>query len=273
MIGQSSAQKRRTLYLTFGFLKRAKKKFTNSNRSVCKVHSKLDGFAGLRHLLGQGDKLPSLGFEHERRDANRQMMPKEVEEVYQPLYQEVCWLQAKWIVFRQLYSESPENVELMNASAPTFFRMYQDISTNDILLCISRLTDPQRTFKNDNLSLEQLVSRVDSQAHPILSTELTQLLSDAVNHCSFARTLRHKLLAHNDLASKLGGVNPLPTANLINIEAAMTAIKRIMNRVEQYFDNSPVMYDELALRDDGNTILNRLREAKKERDNRRSKRF
>ena len=201
------------------------------------------------------------------------MMPKEVDEVYKPLYQEVCWLQAKWIVFRQLYAEGPENVDLMNASAPTFFRMYQDISTNDILLCISRLTDPQRTFKNDNLSLEQLVSRIDPQAHPILRAELTQLLTDAANQCGFARTLRHKLLAHNDLASQLGGtVNPLPTVNLINIEGAMTAIKKIMNHVEQYFDNSPVMYDELALRDDGNTVLNRLREAKKERDNRRSKR-
>jgi len=182
-------------------------------------------------------------------------MPKEVEEVYQPLYQEVCWLQAKWIVFRQLYAEGSESVDLMNASAPTFFRMYEDVATNDILLTITRLTEPRRMFKNDNLSLEQLIHRVDPQAHPVLSGELTQLLTDAVLQCSFAKTLRDKLIAHNDLVAKSGGtVDPLPTVNLIKIEDAMTAIKKIMNRVEQYFDNSPVMYDELALRDDGNDI-------------------
>ncbi len=70
------------------------------------------------------------------------MMPREVAEVYEPLYQELCWLQAKWIVFHQLYAEGPENVELMNASAPTFFRIHKDVSTNDILLNIGRLTEP-----------------------------------------------------------------------------------------------------------------------------------
>lgn len=42
-----------------------------------------------------------------------------------------------------------------------------------------------------------------------------------------------------------------------------------MNLVEQYFDNSPVMYDELTLRDDGNTVLNRLRDAKRYKDMRK----
>ena len=191
------------------------------------------------------------------------MMPAEVAAVYDPLYQDICWLQAKWIVFRQLYAADPKNVELMNASAPTFFRIYEDLSANDILLTISRLTDPRRTFSGDNLSLPQLVSRVDSQAHPALHAELTQLLSEAAEKCAFARTLRNKLLAHNDLASKLQtNVDPLPKVTLVKIEDALRAIKKIMNHVEQYFENSSVLFDELALRDDGNTVLNRLRDAK-----------
>jgi len=201
---------------------------------------------------------------------NTEGMPPEIAEVYEPLYQDVCWLHAKWEIFRQLYAEKEENVELMNVSAPTFFRMYQDVSLDDILLTISRLTDPYRTSKSDNLSMEQLVSRVNATAHPLLRDELKQLLDRAASQCSFARTLRHKRIAHNDLLTKLkASVDPLPIITLKKIEGALTAIRSIMNKVEQYYQNTTVMYDHMALHDNGNTILARLREAKTYREHKR----
>jgi hypothetical protein len=203
---------------------------------------------------------------------NKREMTREVMEVYEPLYQEVCWLHAKWKIFRQLYAAGTENVNLMNASAPTFFRMFQNVSMNDILLTISRLTDPERTFRTDNLSLEQLVRRVDAVAHPGLSAELLQILAVAINECSFARTVRHKRIAHNDLLLKIkANVEPLPRVNVEKIEAAIGAIRRVMNRIEEYFQNIPVTYEAIALMDDGDGVLSRLREARQYRQHRRDR--
>ena len=114
---------------------------------------------------------------------NTQVLPNEIGEVHEELFQDICWLHAKWKVFRQLYSKTPETVELLNKSAPSFFRLSEDMLVDDVLLTISCLTDPKQTFKRENLTLERLASCIDETKYPVLKAEIEQLLPEAKDKC------------------------------------------------------------------------------------------
>ena len=104
-------------------------------------------------------------------------IPTEVDEIYEALYQQVSYLHAKWGIFCQLYGSTKEVVDLLNSSAPSFFRICEDVLVDDILLNISRLTDPKQTFKRDNLSLEHLVHSIDEVQFTKLKDEIEKLLA------------------------------------------------------------------------------------------------
>jgi hypothetical protein len=194
---------------------------------------------------------------------SKKKIPTEIDEIYEALYQQVSYLYAKWGVFCQLYGSTKEVVDLLNNSAPSFFRICEDVLVDDILLNISRLTDPKQTFKRDNLSLERLVHSIDEVQFPKLKDEIEKLLAKAKDKCTFARDLRNKRIAHNDLSTKLQvNPNPLPTVTRKKIEDALESICNVMNAVAGYFEDSTVAYELAILPNDGNTLIARLRDAK-----------
>jgi hypothetical protein len=199
-------------------------------------------------------------------------IPSEIDEIYIALFHQVSHLHAKWGIFCQLYASGIEVVNLLNSSAAGFFRVCQDVLAYDILLTISRLIDPKQTRlgKNsvkDNLSLERLVSSIDGAKFPKLKDEIEQLLTESKNKCGFVKDLRNKLIAHNDLSTKLKSeVNPLPMPTKQNIEDALESIRDVMNAVPSYFENTTVAYQLASMPSDGNTLIARLRHAKMYRE-------
>jgi hypothetical protein len=196
----------------------------------------------------------------------QQKIPSEVYEIYKPLFNHVSHLHAKWGIFCQLYASSSEIIDLLNSSAAGFFRVCQDVLAYDILLTISRLTDPKQTGKRDNLSLERLVESIDGVKFPKLKDEIEQFLVASEAKCSFARELRNKLIAHNDLAENLQSNGALISmATKKNIEDALESIRNVMNVVASYFENSTVAYELASMPSDGNLLIARLRDAKEYR--------
>ena len=66
-------------------------------------------------------------------------------EFYIELDNEVSWLHAKYTIFRQLYATSQGRIDLFSNMAPSFFRILYNVLIDDILLSLSRLTDPPET--------------------------------------------------------------------------------------------------------------------------------
>lgn len=194
---------------------------------------------------------------------DKQRMPQDLTGVYGALYDDLAELHAKWMVFSQLYATDEKRVELLNASAPHFFRLCQRAFINDILLTISRLTDPHQTFGKDNLSMERLVTLVDKVKHPDLKGEVERLLTEAKSKCRFARELRNRRLAHSDLFTRLQGpIGSLPDATKRQVEEALATLRAIMNAVEVYFEDKTVAYDEVLMAGDGDSLIARLLDAK-----------
>src|SRR5579862_352192 len=86
----------------------------------------------------------------------RDKMGPDLGPVFFALFKEVVWLHAKWQEYRALFGHSPERVDLLNRNAAFFFRVVEDSLWEDVLLHISRLTDPIRSGGNENLSVQCL---------------------------------------------------------------------------------------------------------------------
>ena len=192
-----------------------------------------------------------------------QEMPTELTELYDALYQDMSSLHAKWEIFNQLYVTSEETVELLNESAPSFFRICQDMLIDDILLTISRLTDPHQTYNRGNLSMERLVAYVDESKYADLRDEIEQLLIEAKSKCRFARELRNRRIAHTDLSTRLHAeANPLPALTEQQIKEAFSALRAIMNKIKMHFEDTSVLYEQVLMPGDGNSLIARLRDAR-----------
>ena len=193
-------------------------------------------------------------------------IPSEINEIYMPLFSQVAHLHTKWGIFCQLYASGNEIVKLLNWSSGSFFRVYQDVLAYDILLEISRLTDPKQTGKGkiarDNLTLERLSASIDEVKFPKLKDEIGTLIVESKNKCSFARVLRNKLIAHNDLSANLHDRATLvSTATKQNIDDALESICNVMNAVHSYFENGTVNYQFAFVSAEGNQLITRLRQA------------
>ena len=81
--------------------------------------------------------------------------------LYHALESELTWFHAKWLEYRKLYAHSEKRIDFLNESAAFFFRIVQDTLLENILLHITRLTDPPRQGPFENLTLLQLPAAVN----------------------------------------------------------------------------------------------------------------
>jgi len=197
------------------------------------------------------------------------LIPAEIRQAYDSLAWDVCQLHRKWGIFRRLFVSGEDTVGLLNRSAAGFFRTFEDLLADDILLSISRLVDPRQTFGKDNLTLERLVHSIDSTKYSQLRRDIEQRFSNAKDKCAFTKDQRNKRIVHSDLSTKLQ-VKLLPSPTTTNIEEALESIRGVMNVVELYFfppayshdaNIAFVDYSSLTRDVDGTRIIARLREA------------
>ena len=83
-------------------------------------------------------------------------MGPELGPLYNELSDELVWLHAKWKQYRQLFGYSEERADLLNKASGYFFKIIQDALWDNIILHISRLTDPVKSAGKDNLTFLQL---------------------------------------------------------------------------------------------------------------------
>lgn len=160
-------------------------------------------------------------------------------DVYHALGDEVAWLHLKWNDFRELFAES-DLVDILNSAAPAFFHDLQRQSWEDLLMHLCRVTDRAKTFGKENLTIRLLPDLVSSQQ---LKVELESLINVAVDATDFARDWRNRRLAHEEL--RVGrNVTPLASAKFDYIDTALTAIRTVLNRLEQHYLNKTVSYED-----------------------------
>lgn len=187
-------------------------------------------------------------------------IPKDIDEVYKELKTEIIWLHGRWIVYRQLFAESEKRVDLLNECASAFFYIIQDVLLGEVQVSLSKLTDPARSGRFDNLSLEQLQARLAAHGDQALAAQTRSVLDTLHSKCKPFRAWRNKQLAHLDLTTAMkSSPDPLPGISRQMIEEALALVREFMNKIERHYRDSEVGYEGFIMQSAGEALVGMLR--------------
>jgi hypothetical protein len=152
--------------------------------------------------------------------------------VFHELTNEYYWLRLKWQEFLQVFG-SADRVEILNAAAPEYFQMLQDVLSDDILMHLTRLLDPRRVSGKNTLTFRALPGLLAEN-----DAELDRLLQAALEDAAFARDWRNRRLAHRNLEVAIGhAAEPLAPATRHSIDQAISSLYEILNHLSHEWFN------------------------------------
>jgi hypothetical protein len=218
---------------------------------------------------------------------------KSTRELYSNIRSELIGSHYRLLLVKQLFTSQDIN-DLLNKTAIRFFSTLKLDLLNTIVIAISRLTDPAKSFKNfKNSSLQQIIDSLDSSAYSELIGSLTNILGQIRAKSSRIENWRKKWVAHRDF-EVVQSHTPMPATSLTEIDELLSLIGNFINEFERIcqdpkieinsYDNPitaeeldeierlrifpPHPYENMIFQDDGNTIIELIRQANPNRNRR-----
>jgi len=180
-------------------------------------------------------------YEEAKRD-NIEKLGDKLGSLFHELFNEVAWLYTKWGEYVELFGKAPSRINLLNQSAPMFFRIIQDSLWENVLLHIARLTDPPKSSGKNNLSIQCLASLVDEEIKETISKQIT----NAKEKTNFCRDWRNRHIAHRDLKLAMGEqAEPLKPASRTMVRHALESIAKVLNTISEYYMKSTIIFDSI----------------------------
>jgi len=186
-------------------------------------------------------------------------MGQELGEFFYAATNELIWMHWRWNQHRTLFGEKQSRVDLLNKTAPLFFHILHKVLFEDTLLAIARLVGSPESFRKPNLSIQRLPRLLTLNRN--LNKELNGLVQTAVKVSQFAVDWRHRHIAHRDLDLTLQrNVPVLLPAMPAQVEASLSALRTVLNRVEMAYCNSHTAYDgsSISIAGDAEALLHYL---------------
>lgn len=175
----------------------------------------------------------------EARIEYKKKMGEELGTAYHVLWNSCAQLHDRWHYYRELYGSSQSEIDVMNRTAPRFFRNIHDVLWESVLLDLAKFCDPIRVGHRRTLSLAGLESLVPN-GH--IGT-LKSCLSDVKDRTAFARDWRNRHIAHWDYEHSVDcDVKPLQSASRQSVEEALAAIVRVLEAIESHFTGSTLFF-------------------------------
>jgi HEPN superfamily AbiU2-like protein len=184
-------------------------------------------------------------------------IPEGARKLFSRLSGEVLWLREKWHNYRYLFAQSPERIEVLNACGGTFFYIVDHLFIDDFILCLSRLTD-RAEGRNSNLSLEQLVLRLDPLEHADLIDRLAPILKSLGDKVVTLRKHRDKRVAHRDLSVALSAQDILPSVSREIIEKALLEGERFLRVFDFHFSGVEFHHEMLGMHDGADRLYAKM---------------
>ena len=137
--------------------------------------------------------------------------------------------------YRVLFSDH-DAVKLLNAAGGAFMWDVQQILWHDLLLHVTRLTDPATMGGHENLSLQALppfCERPELQAeYPELQAEVQTLVDRAVTAADNPRDWRNRRISHADLGLAIDPeAESLAPTSLGQVQAALDAVHAVIQTI------------------------------------------
>jgi AbiU2 len=171
------------------------------------------------------------------RDNNIKILGKELGEVYSELCRDLYLIHLVWNEYLELFSANEDRYKLLNQCGARFFRVVQECLWSEVILGISRITDPAKTKKKDNLSLYQLEELVTEQS---IKEKLTELLVAVDSKTKFARDRRNRQISHTDLLMALNQhTEPSVNSSEKSVSEALSSIEDVLNCIDHNLLKNP----------------------------------
>ena len=162
---------------------------------------------------------------------------------YDPLKNEAMLAHAEFQIWDELYATHPDRVAILNATAGGFFSMLSPVLADNVMMRLSRLTDPPGAGKRRNLTLRGLIPLL-TEASPGVAA-FTERLEALEASCDAMRVQRNKRMAHLDLdTATVDGADPLPGVRVSDIRKALLELQEAMNIFERHHMFPTVMYSD-----------------------------
>jgi AbiU2 len=163
--------------------------------------------------------------------------------IYYACFQEFLNILIPWRMYENLFGHSKERVDLLNECGGAFFYQVEKIFFHSSILGLCRLSDPKQTSNKKNLTVKILYDFMDS---PARKANFTKLTNDLDSTLSFQRNWRNKLIAHNDLSTKLSAVTTLNLATRLAMNESLDAFKAIFSYIHSEFLSTSLSFDIIS---------------------------
>ncbi len=188
-------------------------------------------------------------------------MDTETRKLFHAIDDEIVQLFYRWKIFSQLFDSDKEAVQLLNQSGSNVFALLQTLIIENTYLTLARLTDPERTGVYENLSIRNLVAKIEADLNENLRKNVCRKLAklDAVSKS--LRKHRNKRIAHLDIDHAIK-LKSLPSVTYGDLEDALELVRSIMQDIWLALFNASVWYNpHIAYGCDGEYLLRILRKA------------
>lgn len=190
-----------------------------------------------------------------------QAFPAGTGDLAHELWQSIAHLHLKWKDYRALFGTSPERIDLLNRVAPAFFGYLEPVMRHDVVLAITRLTDPAGSGIRVNASLARLLDVIEPQVDASTIEKWRIQLGELEVATEPLRAIRNRFLAHEDLATALNyHPQPLPGFSRADVESLLLRIRELFGSIEQQFRLSRTSH-ELIIADAGDQLVAALERA------------
>ena len=182
------------------------------------------------------------------------------------LWDELVHLHDTWEQYRKLYGHSEDRVKLLNSSARSFFALLQRLMVRDVILGISRLTDPPKSKGKSNLVLSVLLEDPRLTDRPELKAELASGINEAKRLAQPVREHRNRYIAHLDHATAIGAPDdPLPPIPGSSVDELITRMESVYHRYRGELDATDSSF-ELSTLGGFDSLLRVLEDAERWRE-------
>jgi hypothetical protein len=160
----------------------------------------------------------------------------EDKKAFQALSRRVMHLHHVWHEYAALFRQPAidTKLDLMNRTAPTFFRLVQLTWLDQLFLEIGKLMDPAGKGERETLGFESLIAKIGD---PSLEPKIGPLKKNLDDLYSNIKDWRNKRIAHNDWKHYMG-LRPLKDVAIDDIEKLISGLDELTDMVAQHcFDH------------------------------------
>jgi hypothetical protein len=176
--------------------------------------------------------------------------------LYSALWQELAIAYVYWLEYVELFGTKSSRIDMLNQTAPMFFRMIQDELWGMTLLNLARMTDPAFSMgrkDKPNLTIQTLPELVKDAD---MKSTVARLVGNAFTATEFARDWRNRLLAHRDLNIALNTATaPLQDASRARVKEAFASLAAVLNALASHFLKSETRFDMTSRHNGAESLL------------------